>query len=466
MIPLMTAQMTIKLASDPDLPLSPKAIVPGRRRLRLLAALVILAVASAAAWRLLGNTGPELLLTSDRSIGGQIYQGRVYSTQWRGNKYLIESQSLDGANRQVIGNFDASATSLSDLKFVGGYAYYVLSPQLRGGGGMGGVRGVAERRKNLGSFLLNEHRELKPGETRRVFEHDPPRIKPGELHQVSLKDGVDSKLNVDTLGLPIQQLWRKLTGETMLWIHMRDRRTAFVSTATTYWYEYPANSELVASPLDGGPARKVADGLSTSLEVSGDDEGIWWKVRRTYPDTRSDLQYYAVRTGRRGIVPNFHGDVPAARSLLAVYGGKLYTLSENDKGEISELLEYDPDRPGPRTVMQFPDKRGICASQLEIQNGKLCLTYSRSPLQASGRHSQNEIDPKAAEVYFGVLDPAHTNPIQQIAGPLTGGPVTLDGEYVYYRTSEHRRQLFDFLSAVNTQRAVHSLFRIRLRPRG
>jgi hypothetical protein len=124
------------------------------------------------------------------------------------------------------------------------------------------------RRPNLGDYLPGPSHSAAPGERRfTVVDDRSPaelkRLRGGQrlaLYRVPLKNGEVRRMTLDDPGV-----WKgTVLGDAYLWHDFYDLRYARhqgVLSHAGIRFEQPPVGRLMASPLDGGPARIVADGL-------------------------------------------------------------------------------------------------------------------------------------------------------------------------------------------------------------
>jgi len=139
----------------------------------------------------------------------------------------------------------------------------------------------------------------------------------GEVHRVAL-DGPNG-------ACPI-------VGGALLWLDARNAPYDTVISRAGERTEYPASDDLMASPLNGGPAWRVASGIvaATVTSLTASEDGVFWKVPRHYPDRRRDLHFLtaadiaAHRPPR--IVLDYASDQPPA-----VFQGRLYWIERRPR---------------------------------------------------------------------------------------------------------------------------------------
>jgi hypothetical protein len=273
-----------------------------------------------------------------------------------------------------------------------------------------------------------------------------------------------------------------LGGGTLLWLDARNAPYDTVISRAGVRYEYPASDDLMASPLDGGPAWRVAHGIvvaASSIPLAVSEDGVFWKVPRPYPDRRRDL--YFLSTGDVAahrpprMVPDFSGDQPPA-----LFQGRLCWIerrTREDRALPDWLSWYSPSSYSGGSLVSArldgTDRRVLLAEGQEpgLTLRRLWVDRTRDRLYVSGtvaveRPGSNVVHP----VTF--VDRVSPDGAGQLRGRLTlpetiiGEPEALDDGYVYLVYNASRRglgaALSDLFSTQNTRTETPTLCRIRL----
>jgi len=151
----------------------------------------------------------------------------------------------------------------------------------------------------------------------------PPKATEDSLYRISLTDGRAERIALDTEGFSLRGLTHAFTTTALYWIRPRGgSMTQFERGGGIIEYDYPANQDLMITPLNGGPPRRLAGSLTAISSLWADNDGICWTTPRPFPDERCDL--YILLKDRPDVpilVPDFD---PSSQPILS--GGHCYWI--------------------------------------------------------------------------------------------------------------------------------------------
>lgn len=235
------------------------------------------------------------------------------------------------------------------------------------------------------------------------------------------------------------EMW--ISGEYCYWI--RSELTERAKPLSLPVNDYPG-TELMATPLVGGPARRIAR-LGDYGPITPCSDGLQWStnigrtsaVVRTHPP---DFQLVAV-----------------AHQPPVEYSGRLYWFQSSGEQKPIELISTRQDGSDRQEVLNLGPNTG--GSLLDLGTGKrgiLCMINERRPAMPGKAPttlytlSQLRLKPSAR------LDPLLRPARDRI------NVVAVDGDYLYYVRSEERENFLDWSASGLTQRRFTTLYRIRL----
>ena len=284
------------------------------------------------------------------------------------------------------------------------------------------------------------------------------------MHIITLPKCGHRIVAADTMGHPIDRLSKVLTRKDLYWVDSPDRGYVSVYTPAGRWVEYPDSGVLMASPLDGGPPRRIAAGMRA---IDGNDSAIWWERLRPSPDSQTDLHYYIPGTGESGKVLGFGTNSIYQDRYPVGHRNRIYWLSAPEKDGASTLHSANPGKTSPDIVLRFPPGSWIDPGSIHSNGRILWVVRGTAKLSAIPlyRTSGERIGgPESALPDVAVID-SERGRIVANSGPINGPNASIravEQDFVYYSTRELRRHTLDFLSHEDTMRDVYCLYRARL----
>jgi hypothetical protein len=337
----------------------------------------------------------------------------------------------------------------------------------------------------------------------RVIPRISPRNQPAPtLHRISLETGGERTVPLDTQGYFLGALPFILSEEGIFWLRPGTQtRTVVLSEKERTAYELlPPRDDLMATPLDGGPAHAIARGvLLGGLDARGD--GIYGARPATYPDVygEGDLFRFAQAGEQPATRLPYGMRVGGPQRLDAHPGGvesdgRYYWLSGRPEGnavapEIPanstpfhgagasdhrtitspiQLMSCRVDGSDTHTVCALVDKQGesLYPKSLFTYQGRPYLICSRIIMPRQGAEEQGGVLPQV--IHYSVrIHPEAADPlggIRQLGvgrGDYSFSDLTDDG-YYYFSLNDTERSAFDLLSPSSTERHVTSFWRVRL----
>jgi hypothetical protein len=430
------------------------------RRRGLIGAATIVAIL--LFYRLSLFSGPEHV--TDSSPVGQnpyLYDGTMYT--WSSSDALTV-HALDlksGKVRQAARYRPAPEVLVTHQKWEDGALYFHTVPKQAPYGG--GVRGMGA--EYLGSFLKTERKAVPPGWSIREHEFGYRSSTPAGLYRIHLRDGRVERLNVDTLGQPLQSLMYALHGDQLYWLRPGKSKTASIRANGKYWEERAADNDLMVSPLRGGAPRKLASGLPRGFQIS--DGLILWTASRKFPDLRKDQWYMRLRDGKKGAFRTFEGRDPydPFGTTAVEFHDRLYWAERNEVRGVRAIVEFEPESGRTRTLIDLK-QNGLMAQvspYLHVYRGRLFAVLSRVE-EAGGEAGYFGVTVRPAETSVAEVRPDAPNPIgpSRRLSPGTHSMVWFDSDHAYYVAAEKRESLFDFAFASSTSTTAAALYRVGL----
>jgi hypothetical protein len=204
----------------------------------------------------------------------------------------------------------------------------------------------------LGDYLLpqgtpqtsaGEHRSLLPSRVPPTYQGG----RPITFFVAPLEgDGPERSTTLDTLGYPLYFIHGQYSGDALYWVLVKPGTDYHVTSRNGFRNERAGTDELIETPLDGSPARRVATGLTTNETrgyVQVTDDGVFWRMPRPYPDGRRDLHYLRTGDPRTDgkpavrIVQDYTSDVPPV-----LFHDRLYWIApqRNEDGDPPRGLSW------------------------------------------------------------------------------------------------------------------------------
>jgi hypothetical protein len=327
---------------------------------------------------------------------------------------------------------------------------------------------------------------------------------PPTLHRVSLASGEERAVRLDAQGYFLGAVPFALGKDGLYWLRPGSQtRTMVLREKDQMAYELlPPQDDLMASPLDGGPARSIASGVLLQwLDVRGD--GIYGS--RPYPYPKSDAYGDLFRFPRAGGAPPtrlaFGIRVRGVAGALSASGGvesegRYYWLDRDPEGREGVGRDTIPasDTPpglrqtarrqasaGPIQLMSCrvdgSDVRPVCAlvdtrgeglypDSLFTCQDRPYVIGSQIVLPGHGGGGQGDALPQVMH-YIARVHPEAQVPLGEMRrlgmgrGNYTFSGLT-DDDYYYFTLNDVDKSPLDFLSLNSTEHPASSFWRVRL----
>jgi hypothetical protein len=347
----------------------------------------------------------------------------------------------------------------------------------------------------LGDYLLapaapptgaNEHRSRLPARVPPVYRGG----RPVTLFTAPLDgDGPERSTPLDTLGYPLYFIHGQYSGDVLYWVLVKPGVDYHVTSRSGFRNERAGTDELIETPLDGGPARRVATGLTageTRGYILATDDGVFWRMPRPYPDGRRDLHYLRADDQRTDgkpaavrIVQDYTGDVPPVLFHDRLYwiaphrnedGDPPQGLSWYDRANVQggSLVSAALDGSDRRVIVAEGDLPGFTLRLLrkDLDRDRLYLFGEKSLSPLSGNMGASQ----RLERFVAAVHPERPGqPLgerRRVPDDAWSEPQRAAGGYLYFIQSRKSIgfgvALSDLLSAQTTRSERPALSRIRL----
>ncbi len=239
-----------------------------------------------------------------------------------------------------------------------------------------------------------------------------------------------------------------------------------------------AGADLLLSPLEGGPPRIVATGLSSQARVMADTAGVYWVMPRESLNPHSDLYWLPAGAATAAPPPV---RAPAlirdygSRTAPVRHGNRFYWIDRNPTTVSAgpsgpALISARPDGSDSRVELFPGDPVAVRCRALLPDGDTLYLLYHGSERQMwkveGGRTSE-----AAPRLFLARLDP-DGQPLLQAPRLLppscvrrasgTAPLYSVDGGSLYCVTDEEQSSAFDFAFARSTARFAGVAYRVPL----
>ena len=205
----------------------------------------------------------------------------------------------------------------------------------------------------------------------------------------------------------------------------------------------PPRSELMVSPLAGGPAHRVA--LGAGVLYPGTD-GVFWEMLEG--ERRVLFHAYPPDFPLQVVAPL---EIQTSLVVPVQLGGRLYwTRGSAGNGPRPQLVSCRPDGSDLQVVLEVEHRQSL--SRLQSSGADLVFT--------------RELPRQAGTPSLAVLCRLHPGEarVRDLSGPIAGmeGFLWLDGGYAYFLRSEQRENWFDWSARGLSQSRLPALHRVRL----
>jgi hypothetical protein len=393
----------------------------------------------------------------------------------------VTATPVRGGRATTLFRTTRSNWTVLDARVVGGEAWILVRPvRLRDGSQLGNTLNMdsaPDTKRTFGDYLPRfEGNEYQPPDGTALTAKETRRARTvayfeGQerptLYRVALRDGSVRTTQIDVGGYVLDNIARCLTPTGLYWVRPGARQVTDVIRADGGSHvERAASDAVLLSPLDGGPPRELASGVSIpALLPCG--EGACGRQPAPYPRTRRDL--YRFTPDGATVVTNYDGFESPTE-----FGGRLYWVENRPGGgeesgphvRVLSCARDGGDRRAVARVEGSSETPRFFVGVFAAGDGLYAVQTTRLPTRARNARSEGESRSEFRDdISLYRVNPDDPEPLgEPVRLPESVGYGKLhpvEG-YLYFYLVERQNNPVDFLFERMTNRARVTLCRVTL----
>jgi hypothetical protein len=261
----------------------------------------------------------------------------------------------------------------------------------------------------------------------------------------------------------IESLSPTIAGDYAYWIRSRPDDTVLVIDRNREHSEVTGHSDLMVTPLKGGPSRRLYTGITTwfgSLFAGAD--GVYWTEPHPYPDRTRDLYHIRAADTQPRVVANSTGV-----SGLTEYGGRLYWVANEDRSDVQDgylrkinwvkIESMRLDGSDRRTVLSEMETGASPRMPPQIYRDHLYMILADFP-------RQEKAPDKPRPLRLCRIHPENADTVETICTlPAVADGFHFAGDYLYFSVVDRGRSLWASLTDDNSvDKYTRVLYRVPL----